>query len=74
MTSMPQMVSIFNGLGGLSAVLLSFAEIYKWIAFPDSYDITVVIVLISSLFIGSVAFTEVYLLLQNLMDTDGQKN
>ena len=57
MTSMPQMVSIFNGLGGLSAVLLSFAEIYKWIALPESYNITVVIVLISSLFIGSVAFT-----------------
>ena len=57
MISMPQMVSIFNGLGGLSAVLLSFAEIYKWIALPESYNITVVIVLISSLFIGSVAFT-----------------
>ena len=57
MTSMPQMVSIFNGLGGLSAVLLSFTEIYKWIALPDSYGITVVTVLISSLFIGSVAFT-----------------
>ena len=57
MTSMPQMVSIFNGLGGLSAVLLSFAEINKWINYPDSYQITVVIVLLSSLFIGSVAFT-----------------
>jgi len=57
MTSMPQMVSIFNGLGGLSAVLLSYAEINKWINFPDSYDSTVVIILILSLFIGSVAFT-----------------
>ncbi|MAR16531.1 MAG: NAD(P) transhydrogenase subunit beta [Flammeovirgaceae bacterium] len=57
MTSMPQMVSIFNGLGGLSAVLLSFAEINKWINYPDAYQITVVIVLLSSLFIGSVAFT-----------------
>ena len=57
MTSMPQMVSIFNGLGGLSAVLLSYAEINKWINFPDSYDNIVVIILILSLFIGSVAFT-----------------
>ena len=57
MTSMPQMVSIFNGLGGLSAVLLSYAEINKWINFPDSYDNAVVIILILSLFIGSVAFT-----------------
>ena len=57
MTSMPQMVSIFNGLGGLSAVLLSFAEINKWINYPDAYQINVVIVLLSSLFIGSFAFT-----------------
>ena len=57
MTSMPQIVSIFNGLGGLSAVLLSYAEINKWINFPDSYDNAVVIILILSLFIGSVAFT-----------------
>ena len=57
MTSMPQMVSIFNGLGGLSAVLLSYTEINKWINLPESYEIVVVIVLILSLFIGSVAFT-----------------
>ena len=36
MTSMPQMVSIFNGLGGLSAVVLSFVEIYKL----SNYSIT----------------------------------
>jgi len=57
MTSMPQMVSIFNGLGGLSAVLLSYAEINKWLTNPDSYQVEVVLVLILSLFIGSVAFT-----------------
>ena len=51
MTSMPQMVSIFNGLGGLSAVLLSYTEINKWINLPESYEIVVVIVLILSLFI-----------------------
>ena len=54
---MPQMVSIFNGLGGLSAVLLSYAEINKWLINPDSYQTEVVLVLIISLFIGSVAFT-----------------
>ena len=57
MTSMPQMVSVFNGLGGLSAVLLSYAEINKWIIYPDSYPGVVLIILIISLFIGSVAFT-----------------
>ena len=57
MTSMPQMVSVFNGLGGLSAVLLSYAEINKWIMYPDSYPGIVLVILIISLFIGSVAFT-----------------
>ena len=57
MTSMPQMVSVFNGLGGLSAVLLSYAEINKWIMYPDSYPSAVLVILLISLFIGSVAFT-----------------
>ena len=57
MTSMPQMVSIFNGLGGLSAVLLSFIELYK--ASSTNFDMffSYQITLIMSLFIGSVAFT-----------------
>ena len=57
MTSMPQMVSIFNGLGGLSAVLLSFTEINKWLSNTELYPQFVIVVLLVSLFIGSVAFT-----------------
>ncbi|GIR72909.1 MAG: hypothetical protein CM15mP75_4210 [Flammeovirgaceae bacterium] len=57
MTSMPQMVSIFNGLGGLSAVLLSFTEINKWLNNTELYPQFVIVVLLVSLFIGSVAFT-----------------
>ena len=57
---MPQMVSIFNGLGGLSAVILSFTEINKFLNYPELktlYPNFVAIVLLVSLFIGSVAFT-----------------
>ena len=54
---MPQMVSIFNGLGGLSAVLLSFTEINKWLSNTQLYPQFVIVVLLVSLFIGSVAFT-----------------
>ena len=57
MTSMPQMVSIFNGLGGLSAVLLSFIELYKASLTNTDIYISYQITLILSLFIGSVAFT-----------------
>jgi NAD(P) transhydrogenase subunit beta len=57
MTSMPQMVSIFNGLGGLSAVLLSFIELYKVSFLGGEASLAYQIALILSLFIGSVAFT-----------------
>jgi NAD(P) transhydrogenase subunit beta len=54
---MPQMVSIFNGLGGLSAVLLSFIELYKVSFLGGEASLAYQIILILSLFIGSVAFT-----------------
>ena len=57
MTSMPQMVSIFNGLGGLSAVLLSFIELYKVSFLGGEASLAYQIILILSLFIGSIAFT-----------------
>ena len=57
MTSMPQMVSIFNGLGGLSAVLLSFIELHKVSSTNVDVFFSYQITLLISLFIGSVAFT-----------------
>ena len=57
MTSMPQMVSIFNGLGGLSAVFLSFIELYKISVLVGETSFAYQITLIFSLFIGSIAFT-----------------
>ena len=57
MTSMPQMVSIFNGLGGLSAVLLSFIELYKISFLGGESSLAYQMILVLSLFIGSIAFT-----------------
>ena len=49
MTSLPQMVAAFNGLGGLSSVFISLAEITSG---SQAYTTTSI-----SLFIGAVAFS-----------------
>ncbi|MBK7408224.1 MAG: NAD(P)(+) transhydrogenase (Re/Si-specific) subunit beta [Saprospirales bacterium] len=57
MTSMPQMVSIFNGLGGACAVLLAMVEFYHFYNHDipsDSENLTIVTL---ALIIGGVAFT-----------------
>ena len=51
------MVSIFNGLGGLSAVLLSFIELYKVSFLGGESSLAYQMILVLSLFIGSIAFT-----------------
>lgn len=54
MTAMPQMVSIFNGLGGACAVLLALIE-YRQLT-PDA-GFSTLLVLGFTLLIGAVAFT-----------------
>lgn len=57
MTDMPQLVSIFNGLGGACAVVLAYAEIAQYYAGSRPMtggELTIVLV---ALLIGGVAFT-----------------
>ncbi|MEL7531011.1 MAG: NAD(P)(+) transhydrogenase (Re/Si-specific) subunit beta [Bacteroidota bacterium] len=62
MTSMPQMVSIFNGLGGACAVAISMVELYNYQAQFESIGAESVsmgahLTTLLALFIGGVAFT-----------------
>lgn len=57
MTAMPQMVSIFNGLGGACAVILAFSEslpLYQEGAVADGGQMSIIL---STLLIGGVSFT-----------------
>ncbi len=54
MTAMPQMVAIFNGLGGGASALVAMAEFFRMVGQPE---INVSITLVLSLLIGTVTFT-----------------
>ena len=54
MTAMPQMVALFNGLGGGASALVALAEYNRLTAEPR---IDVIISMIVSLFIGSITFS-----------------
>src|SRR3954454_3099648 len=57
MTAMPQMVALFNGVGGGAAVLIALAELHKILpeAGAPKVDISVAIAL--SALIGSISFS-----------------
>jgi NAD(P) transhydrogenase subunit beta len=57
MTAMPQMVSIFNGLGGACAVVLAMAELNNYYAGINEMSLGAVGIALFTLFIGGIAFT-----------------
>ena len=57
MTAMPQLVSIFNGLGGACAVVLATTELVHFYSGSTSLDIGQLAIVITTLLIGAVAFT-----------------
>ncbi|NQV16044.1 NAD(P)(+) transhydrogenase (Re/Si-specific) subunit beta [bacterium] len=54
MTSMPQMVALFNGFGGIASTLVAYSEYMRFDG-AETMDINVTVVL--SLFIGTVTLT-----------------
>ncbi len=57
MTAMPQMVSIFNGLGGACAVLIAMVELRHYYTGANAMSGGQVAISLTALFIGGIAFT-----------------
>ncbi len=57
MTAMPQMVSIFNGLGGATAVLLAIGELLPYYNGTLSMGTGQLVIVFLALLIGGIAFT-----------------
>jgi len=69
MTSMPQMVAIFNGFGGGASALVAFSE-YEFLRTGPLPELNIIVTIALSVFIGTVTFTGsfiAFLKLQGIM-------
>jgi NAD(P) transhydrogenase subunit beta len=57
MTAMPQMVGIFNGLGGGASALVAIAEFWRLLSTGEPLSLTSLIVIILGVLIGGVTLT-----------------
>jgi len=56
MTAMPQMVALFNGVGGGAAALISLAELHRILPAPGAPKADISIAIVLSALIGSISF------------------
>ena len=56
MTAMPEMVALFNGVGGGAAALVALADFHNSIPEPGKLDYDASIAIVLSALIGSVSF------------------
>jgi NAD(P) transhydrogenase subunit beta len=56
MTAMPQMVALFNGVGGGAAALISLAELHKILPAPGAPKVDISLAIVLSALIGSISF------------------
>ncbi len=57
MTAMPQMVSIFNGLGGATALILAMIELVQFLNLEISMSTGSLVIVLFALIIGAISFT-----------------
>src|SRR6059036_353439 len=56
MTAMPQMVALFNGVGGGAAALIALAELHKILPNPGRPKLDIGLAIVLSGLIGSISF------------------
>ena len=56
MTAMPQMVALFNGVGGGAAALVSLAELHRILPEPGKPKVDIGLAIVLSALIGSISF------------------
>ena len=56
MTAMPQMVALFNGVGGGAAALVSLAELHRLLPDPGRPKVDIGLAIVLSALIGSISF------------------
>ena len=57
MTAMPQMVALFNGVGGGAAALVSLAELHRILPDPGRPKVDIGVAIVLSAMIGSISFS-----------------
>ncbi len=57
MTAMPQMVALFNGVGGGAAALIALAELHRILPEPGSPKVDISSAIVLSALIGSISFS-----------------
>jgi len=57
MTAMPQMVALFNGVGGGAATLIALAELHRLLPQPGKPTLDILIAIALSALIGAISFT-----------------
>ncbi len=59
MTSMPEMIALFNGFGGIASLLVAYAEYQKYVSENTVYETNAAQlgIIVATIFIGGITFT-----------------